>query len=113
MSLDKSLKTGGALAKHHNVLSRAARIARMQEEGNWKDDQNPFGLLKLANRKAKVGGKAKKTAETAAAPGAETAPTSGTGTAPTAPAATTPAPKDKPGKDKGGKKEKGKGKDRK
>ena len=66
MSIDKSLKTRGALAKHRNVLKRAERIEILKDEDRWPEDQSPFGLIKVAHRKAKVGGKVKKTAEVAA-----------------------------------------------
>ena len=66
MSIDKSLKTSGALAKHRNVLKRAERIEKLKDEERWPEDQSPFGLVKVAHRKAKVGGKVKKTTEVAA-----------------------------------------------
>ncbi len=66
MSIDKSLKTSGALSKHRNVLTRAERIEKLKDEDRWSEDQSPFGLIKVAHRKAKVGGKVKKTAEGAA-----------------------------------------------
>ena len=71
MSLDKSLKTGGTLSKHRNVLRRAERITKLQDEGHWLEDQSPLGLPKVAHRKAKVGGKAKKKAEATAETTAE------------------------------------------
>lgn len=71
MSIDKSLKTSGALAKHRNVLTRTERIEKLKDEDRWQEDQSPFGLIKVAHRKAKVGGKTTKKAEAAeaAAPG--------------------------------------------
>ena len=65
MSIDQSLKTKGATSRHRNVLRRAERIAKLQEEGRWEDDSSPFGLVKVSHRKVKVGGKSKK--KTAAA----------------------------------------------
>ena len=69
MSLDRSLRTQGSLVRHRNVLTRTERLARMADEGRWQDGDGVFGLPKISNRKAKVGGKAKKkgTAETEAA----------------------------------------------
>ena len=67
MSIDKSLKTSGALAKHRNVLTRTERIEKLKDEERWQDDQSPFGLIKVAHRKAKVGGKTAKKAEAAEA----------------------------------------------
>ena len=66
MSMDKSLKTSGALSKHRNVLKRAERIEKLQEEERWQEDQSPFGLIKVAHRKVSVGGKTKKKTEAAA-----------------------------------------------
>ena len=66
MSIDKSLKTRGALSKHRNVLKRAERIEILKDEDRWQEDQSPFGLIKVAHRKAKVGGKVKKKTEDAA-----------------------------------------------
>ena len=63
MSMDKSLKTSGALSKHRNVLKRAERIEKLQEEERWQEDQSPFGLIKVANRKVTVGGNEKKKKE--------------------------------------------------
>ncbi len=65
MSLDKSLKSGAALSRHRNVLTRAERIHALREEARWTDDMEPFGLPKVAHRKAKVGGKVKKKTEDA------------------------------------------------
>ncbi len=66
MSIDKSLRTSGALSKHRNVLTRAERIEKLKDEDRWPEDQSPFGLVKVANRKAKVGGRVKKKTEVAA-----------------------------------------------
>lgn len=61
MSLDSSLKTGGGLAGHRNVLTRAERIAKLTELGEFDaDDANALGLRKVGNRKVVAGGKAKK-----------------------------------------------------
>ena len=66
MSIDKSLKTSGALSEHRNVLTRAERIEKLKDEDRWLEDQSPFGLVKVAHRKPKVGGKVKKKTEDAA-----------------------------------------------
>ena len=61
MSLDPSLKTGGGLAGHRNVLTRAERIAKLQQLGEFKaEDSNALGLRKVGNRKVVAGGKSKK-----------------------------------------------------
>ncbi|MGD2110265.1 MAG: small basic protein [Phycisphaerae bacterium] len=77
MSLDKSLKSRASLERHRNVLTRAERIAHLQEVGRWKEDSTPTGLPKVAHRKASVGKKSKaekkpeQAAETAEAPADE------------------------------------------
>lgn len=65
MSLDRSLRTSGSLARHRNVLTRAERLIRLADEGKWEDGNSVFGLTKTANRKAKIGGKTKKKAAAA------------------------------------------------
>ncbi|MEO0474822.1 MAG: small basic protein [Planctomycetota bacterium] len=61
MSLDPSLKIGGGLAGHRNVLTRAERIAKLQQIGEFKDgESNALGLRKVGNRKVVAGGKTKK-----------------------------------------------------
>ncbi len=63
MSLDKSLKSKGALARHRNVLTRAERIEKLKEEDRWKEGDDPLGLPKVAHRKSSAGGKEKKAAK--------------------------------------------------
>lgn len=64
MSLDRSLKIKGALKRHRNVLSRAERIQKLQDEERWNEDDSLFGLPKVAHRKTHAGRKeAKATAE--------------------------------------------------
>jgi small basic protein (TIGR04137 family) len=61
MSLDASLKTGGGLAGHRNVLTRAERIAKLKELGEFdKEESSALGLRKVGNRKVIAGGKSKK-----------------------------------------------------
>ena len=59
MSIDRSLKTAGSLARHRNVLTRAERLDKLAEEERWTDEQSVFGLPKVAHRNLKVGKKAK------------------------------------------------------
>lgn len=73
MSLDKSLKSNAALTRHRNVLTRTERIQALRDEARWTDGMEPFGLPKVAHRKAAVGGKSKKAKTDAAAEGAEPA----------------------------------------
>ena len=61
MSLDSSLKIGGGLAGHRNVLTRAERITKLKELGEFdKEDATALGLRKVGNRKVVAGGKTKK-----------------------------------------------------
>jgi small basic protein (TIGR04137 family) len=60
MSLDRSLKTSGGLARHRNVLTRAEKVARLQNEDRWENVDGIFDLPKVANRNIKVGKKSKK-----------------------------------------------------
>lgn len=66
MSIDSSLKSGGGLERHRNVLTRAERIAKLADNGKFDtDSDDPLGLPKVGNRKIVTAGKKKKT------PGAE------------------------------------------
>ena len=100
MSMDRSLKTGGGLVRHRNVLSRAERIAKLRQQERWADEGSVFGLPKVAHRNVKVGKKIKKKEEAAIEAGAPGAPA-------TAPAASdAAAKKEAPGKkEAAGKKE--------
>lgn len=60
MSIDRSLKIKGALARHRNVLTRAERIEKLKEEEQWSEDDSLFGLPKVAHRKTHTGQKAAK-----------------------------------------------------
>ena len=51
MSLDRSLKSANSLVRHRNVLTRAERLQRLQDEEKWNDSKAVFGLPKVANRK--------------------------------------------------------------
>ena len=51
MSMDKSLKSQGELVRHRNVLTRAERVQTLKEEEKWQEDQDVFGLPKVAHRK--------------------------------------------------------------
>jgi len=66
MSLDKSLRSHGALERHRNVLSRAERIDKLQDDEKWDEDQSIFGLPKVVHRKVS-------TKRTKDVPGAEEA----------------------------------------
>lgn len=60
MSMDRSLKSARALTRHRNVLSRAERLARLQDQDRWQEGESVLGLPKVANRSAAVGKKKKK-----------------------------------------------------
>ena len=67
MSIDRSLKMRDALSRHRNVLTRTERLELLIEEERFDEDKNcPFGLPKIAHRKAHAGKKDKKAAEEAA-----------------------------------------------
>ncbi|MFQ5429422.1 MAG: small basic protein [Phycisphaerae bacterium] len=61
MSMDRSLKIKGSLARHRNVLTRAERIKMLADQESFDPEKDrPIGLPKVAHRKAPVGGKSKK-----------------------------------------------------
>lgn len=57
MSIDRSLKTKGALSRHRNVLSRAERIKQLENEDRWEEGGSVTGLPKVAHRKSHSGKK--------------------------------------------------------
>lgn len=59
MSIDRSLKVKGALARHRNVLTRAERIEMLKEEESWSEGDSVLGLQKVSHRKSHAGRKAK------------------------------------------------------
>jgi small basic protein (TIGR04137 family) len=62
MSIDKSLKRKGGMSKQRCVLTRAERIAKMMENGQFGSDRSPFGLPKTRVQKVVLKKKAKKEA---------------------------------------------------
>lgn len=77
MTIDKSLRVKAGAIQNRNVLTRAERIAKLQETERWKEGDNVLGLpkvrvLKLALKKKKKAAKAEEGAEGAegAAPAA-------------------------------------------
>ena len=85
MSLDRSLKSANALVRHRNVLTRAERIEQLIDEDRFESGRSVFGLPKVANRKAPVGGKQKAAkAEGEAAEGAAAEGAAAEGAAPAA-----------------------------
>jgi small basic protein (TIGR04137 family) len=55
MSIDKSLKKGGGLVRARNVLSRAERLALLQEDERWRPEMGVFNLPKTKYRKLAPG----------------------------------------------------------
>ena len=106
MSIDRSLKLKDALVRHRNVLTRAERIEKLQDEEKWEEGRSVLGLPKVGHRKTRTKKVAKEkeavaegavaTAEGApAAPGAAAPAAAGgaKGAAPAAKAGAAPAAK--------------------
>ncbi|MBN9119954.1 MAG: small basic protein [Planctomycetes bacterium] len=70
MSIDKSLKRKGGMAKTRCVLTRTERIAKMLENGQFGTDRSPYGLPKTRVQKVVLKKKAKKEAGEGEAAGA-------------------------------------------
>jgi small basic protein (TIGR04137 family) len=69
MSIHKSLVPKGRLRRHRNVLSRTERIAKLEEDEKWDEEQDSvFGLPKVrVVRLKKAHAKKKKEEEAEAA----------------------------------------------
>ena len=95
MSIDKSLKRKGGMSKQRCVLTRAERIAKMLENGQFGTDRSPYGLPKTRVQKVVLKKKVKKEATEgeAGAAGATPGATPAAGAAAATPAAKAPAPK--------------------
>lgn len=64
MTLDRTLKTRGGLARTRSVLTRAERIELLANDGKFDPGKDsPFGLAKTRVRHSKAGTKSKKTEE--------------------------------------------------
>ena len=63
MTIDKSLKRKGLLARARNVLKRGERIEQMKTEEKWTDGQSPIGIPKTRVLKLSAGKKKKKAKE--------------------------------------------------
>ncbi len=89
MSIDRSLKLRDALVRHRNVLTRAERIEKLQDEEKWEDGRSVLGLPKVGHRKVhtKKAAKEKEAAVEGAVAGAEGAPAAPGAAAPAAPGA--------------------------
>ncbi|MHC4878472.1 MAG: small basic protein [Planctomycetota bacterium] len=60
MSLDKSLKMSGGMARTRNVLKRHERVEKLSTEDRWDESQSVLGLPKTKIVKTTVGKKKKK-----------------------------------------------------
>lgn len=63
MTIDKSLKRKGGLARTRNVLKRDERIAKMKEDEKWPEGRPAFGIPKTRIQKLAIGKKKKKKEE--------------------------------------------------
>jgi small basic protein (TIGR04137 family) len=63
VTIDKSLKRKGRLARSRNVLKRGERIDQLKSEERWEDGRSPFGLPKVRVIKMVLGKKKKKKAK--------------------------------------------------
>lgn len=62
MSIHSSLKTGGGMTKHRNVLTREERLQKLAEDGRWDEKKSILGIPKVRSIKV-VLKKKKKAAE--------------------------------------------------
>jgi small basic protein (TIGR04137 family) len=60
VTIDKSLKRKGRLARSRNVLKRGERIAQLKTEERWTEGRSPLGLPKVRVMQSMVGKKKKK-----------------------------------------------------
>jgi small basic protein (TIGR04137 family) len=102
MTMDKSLRTRRGLIRSRNVLTRAERLARLQETDRWKEGDSPFGLPKVRVFRLTVKKKKKKKEEE----GAEGAAAGEAAAAPAAAGAEAKKPEAKKQEAKGGDKKK-------
>lgn len=62
MTIDKSLKRKGRLARLRSVMTRDERIAQMKADERWVEGSSPFNLPKIRVVRLVVGKKKKKKA---------------------------------------------------
>jgi small basic protein (TIGR04137 family) len=60
VTIDKTLKRKGRLARSRNVLQRHERIQVLKEEDRWTEGRGALGLPKVRVAKTAVGKKKKK-----------------------------------------------------
>ena len=75
MTMHKSLKNKNTLKRARNVLTRAERLAVLEDDGRWSEEKSVFGLPKVRSYviKRRTGKAAKKAEEAAAEAAAEEA----------------------------------------
>jgi len=100
MTVDKSLRTRKGIVRARNVLTRAERIERLQQQDRWNEEEGPCGLPKVRVYRVVVKKKKKKKgeeegAETTAAAATAAKTTAAKPAAAKATAAKAPAPKKK------------------
>ncbi|MCD8139865.1 MAG: small basic protein [Planctomycetaceae bacterium] len=61
MSIHSSFRSGGAAAKHRNVLTRLERLEKLEAAERWTDGDGLFGLPKVRSIKVAMKKKKKKT----------------------------------------------------
>jgi small basic protein (TIGR04137 family) len=47
MTIDKSLKVRAGMIRNRNVLTRAEKIAKLEEQDRWKEGDRVMGLPKV------------------------------------------------------------------
>jgi small basic protein (TIGR04137 family) len=70
MTMDKSLRVRAGMARSRSVLTRAERLARLQEADRWEQGDSPLGLPKVRVFKLAMKKKKKKKEEDEGAAGA-------------------------------------------
>ena len=63
MTVDKSLRVRTGIARSRNVLTRAERIERLQQQDRWTEEDGPCGLPKVRVYRVVVKKKKKKKGE--------------------------------------------------
>ncbi len=77
MSMDRSLKAKGKLARLRNVLTRNERLLALEREGRWNSESDsPYGLPKVKVLRVKKRAKEKKEKEGEEETSVDTAETS-------------------------------------
>jgi small basic protein (TIGR04137 family) len=85
MTMDKSLRVRRGMVRARSVLTRAERIARLQETDRWQEGKSPLGLPKVRVYKLTMKKKKKKKEEEGeAAEAGAAAPAAGAAAAPAA-----------------------------